>query len=348
MMESDSRGLFLDNLHIRSTESTPVFLRDLTLCLDESGYRTPEVCAGRYDAKKSAQSVLALHRRLNQDAVVGCVHHVGMDIEALGGEMSYADYGIPSITKHPFQEMPESLPEPDMLGQLPQVLESYRLVSHGLRGKAALVCNLEGPVTKAALLRGMENLAMDMELQPDLAHEVVRFAIEQGKLFIEGVSEASSPDAVFFASATDNPDILGIENVMRHSIPGLRSLVAKARSLDMLTVFHPHGDLSHDRNADLLEAMLASGIDGFQFAEGNDAVKIRETLRERVCIMGGIDAFTTLLLGPDARITEETESFLDTFQGCRWYVFMCSCSLHRGMPLSNVDVLMGSVRSFVP
>jgi len=36
-------------------DRVPVFLRDLTLGLDIAGYRTPEVCAGRFDAEKSSR-----------------------------------------------------------------------------------------------------------------------------------------------------------------------------------------------------------------------------------------------------------------------------------------------------
>jgi len=342
------KDLFLSNLLLRGTDAVPVFLRDLTLALDETGYNTPEVCAGRYDAVKSARSVLALHRRLGQDAVVGCVHHVGMDIEALGGEVCYPLEGIPSIVKHPLQDMSSGLPEPDVSGQMPQVSESYRMVSEGLQGRAALACNLEGPVTKAALLRGMENLVMDMELQPDLAREIVGFAVEQCSLFMEAVYAASSPDFIFIAAATDNPDILGERNVRCHSLPGLHSLLRKARALGTPSVFHPHGDFSDECNSSLLEDIMGTGVDGFQFAEGNDPVRMRDVLSGRACVMGGIDAFTTLLMGPESRIDQEARCFLDVFRNHPGYVFMCSCSLHRGLPLSNVDALMRSIRSYVP
>ena len=60
----------------------------------------------------------------------------------------------------------------------PNVIDCYRQVSNELSSKVAIVCNLEGPVTKAALLRGMENLAMDMHFAPDVAASYVRYATD--------------------------------------------------------------------------------------------------------------------------------------------------------------------------
>lgn len=338
------RELFLSSLQKQPAKLPPVFLRDLTLCLDESGHSTPEVCAGDYDGRKSALSVLALHRRLGQDAVVGCVHNMGIGIESLGGEVSFPEHGIPSIIRHPFEEIPSALPEPSAGGQTPQIAESYRRVGEGLGDKAALVLNSEGPVTRAALLRGIENLLLDMEIQPDLAAELMEFSLQSGLLYMEEIHAKSSPDCSFIAAATDNPDILGTERTMMHSMPGLKALTRKASDLGMPTVFHPHGDFSDPRNSPLLDASLECGISGFQFAEDNDPRRIRELLRGRTCVLGGIDAFSTLLFGPEERIARESREFLEMFQDFPGYVFMCSCSIHRGMPLSHVDALMGSLR----
>ena len=55
----NGRERFLSALRLETPDLPPVFLRDLTLGLDQSGLTTPEVCAGDYDARKAAESVLA-------------------------------------------------------------------------------------------------------------------------------------------------------------------------------------------------------------------------------------------------------------------------------------------------
>jgi len=348
-LRRNGRQLFMGSLEGEVPEVPPVFLRDLTLGLDETGYGTPEVCAGTYDADKSARSVLALHGRLGQDAVVGCIHYVGLEIEALGGRVKYPDRGIPSVVRHPFQDTND--PEFVLLDMqrdapFPNVARSYRLVGEGLEGNAALVCNIEGPVTKASLLRGMENLALDMFFDKDLAAKYVDFATDISMEFLQAVNEQADLDCSFLASASDNPDIFGTEAFQRFTVPNLRRISDASAALGLPSIFHPHGDMSSPENLPLMDDVIATGVEGFQFAERNDHLVLRKAFGERITLMGGIDAFSTLLLGPVERIARETEVFLNDFRPWSHYVFMCSCSLHRGMPLDHVDAMMRSVLGF--
>ncbi|OPX58569.1 MAG: Methylcobamide:CoM methyltransferase MtaA [Methanomassiliicoccales archaeon PtaB.Bin215] len=348
-MRRNGRQLFMGALSGEIPEVPPVFLRDLTLGLDETGFTTPEVCAGAYDADRSAESVLALHRRLGQDAVVGCIHYVGLEIEALGGLVKYPERGIPSVVRHPFQDTAD--PEFVILDMrrdppFPNVARSYRLVGEGLKGSAALVCNIEGPVTKAALLRGMENLALDMFFNKDLAARYVDYATDISIEYLKVIDSQADLDCTFLASASDNPDIFGTEAFLRFTVPNLRRLRGASADLGLPTVFHPHGDLSAPENLPLVEDIIATGVEGFQFAERNDHLALRKAFGKRIALMGGIDAFSTLLLGPVERIVKETEGFLNDFRPWDRYVFMCSCSLHRGMPLAHVDAMMDSVLGF--
>jgi len=343
------RERFLTALRRERPDGPPVFLRDLTLALDQPGYTTPEVCAGRYDPDKAASSIMALHHRLGQDAVVGCVHFLGMEVEALGGEVSYPTWGIPSVARPPFQGTNDPALVPLDLKRkepFPNVLECYRRVAEGLRGEAAIVCNLEGPLTKAALLRGLENLALDMHYDPALVQRLVDYATALGAEYLEAVAAEAPIDCAFIAAASDNPDLFGREAFVRYSVPHVKRLRERATGIGLPTVFHPHGDMASVANLPLMEEVIASGVEGFQFAEGNDAGALKRRFGERICLMGGIDAFSTLLLGPEGRIAEEAEGYLRAFRPWGGYVFMCSCSLHRGMPLENVDALMRCVRRF--
>lgn len=334
---------FLTSLRGEQPDRCPLFLRDLTLALDEAGLTTTEVCARRYNGDLSSKAVVGYWRRVGQDAVVGCIHHLGFGVETLGGSMDYPRKGIPNVAVHPFGgESLDRFPDLDMKrdGQFPEVIRSYMTVSKALPD-TAVVCNTEGPVTKAAILRGLEALLMDIVSEPGYARELIGYATEMGCDFLEAVAEWS--DCLFVAAATDNPDLLGADVFKSHSIPGLKRMVSAADGRNLPSVFHPHGDFSAPENREALECSLSTGIAGFQFAERNDQDAIKDTAGGRVCLMGGIDVHSTLLLGPAERIREETVSCLERFRPWNGYVFMCSGSLHRGMPLHHVDVMTRTV-----
>jgi uroporphyrinogen decarboxylase len=71
---------------------------------------------------------------------------------------------------------------------------------------------------------------------------------------------------------------------------------------------------------------------------------LKEVCQGRVCELGGLNVFTTLLFGPEERIERETKGYLDACGPGGGYVFMCSCSLHRGMPLGHVEAMMRACR----
>jgi uroporphyrinogen decarboxylase len=209
-----------------------------------------------------------------------------------------------------------------------------------------MVCNLEGPITKAALLRGMENLALDMYHEPGLASSYIDYATRLGMEYLQFIDGEAELDCCFVAAASDNPDIFGQEAFLKYSVPNLALIREASRALGLPTIFHPHGDLASEGNRPLIEKIIGTGAEGFQFAEGNDHCALKRRCADRIALLGGIDAFSTLLLGPPERIELETRAFLNDFQPWNGYVFMCSCSLHRGMPMRNVEHMVRTVRGF--
>ena len=91
-----------------------------------------------------------------------------------------------------------------------------------------------------------------------------------------------------------------------------------------------------------MDPILSTGIDGFQFAEENDPSRICELIGDRCVIMGGTDIVPTLFSGTEREIVSETEMYLKACSGRR-YIFSCSCSLQRGIPIDNVLRMCGCV-----
>jgi uroporphyrinogen-III decarboxylase len=329
-------------------DTVPVFLRDLTLGLDESGYTTPEVCAPPYNAEKSARSVISLQRRLGQDAVVGCIHYVGLDAQALGGVIKFTERGIPSVVRHPLEDDGwQDRVEVKGMREEPYrgALRSYELVSNALRDEVEVVCNVEGPMTKAALLRGLERYAIDLQTDPGMAKEATRLSVRLSMEFLEEAAKRGA-GTCFLAASTDNPTMFGHDAFREFSLPGVRALREKARNLGMPTVFHPHGIFHTMEERCLVEESIATGVEGIKFAEENDLGLLKDLCRGKVCALGGVNVFTTLLFGPEERIARETRELLEVCAPGGGYIYMCSCSLHRGMPMNHVEAMMRSCRTY--
>ena len=92
-----SKEQVMSRLALDSIGSTPIFPRDLTLGLDALNISTKEIFKKEYNADLAAKAVLALQKITHHDAVIGCIHSAGFDVECLGGEMGYPEKGIPYV-----------------------------------------------------------------------------------------------------------------------------------------------------------------------------------------------------------------------------------------------------------
>lgn len=341
----DQRGLFLSTLRREQSSYVPLFPRDLTLGLDSANASTDAVFGqGRYDPELSAACVLSLQRRLASDCTVGCIFTYGL--EAFGGVTEFPPKGIPYVKVPPVKDEDtlDSLNPTDITeGYLFKGMRRSCEIVREKRPDLALAVNVPGPMTMAGFARGVETLLMDLMLNPDLADRILVFSVAAIADEMIGMSEGIA-DAVFFASATDNPDMVG-DSFTEHSVPGIRVLTELAHRQGLLSMFHPHGVFSTEDREELLKMSVDTGIDCFQFSEGNEFEYIADACRGRCSVMGGVDAYTTLLLGPDDRIRRDTMRFIDGMRDDP-FILSCSCSVNRGLSLDNLKVMADTVHSY--
>lgn len=348
----NSRQRILTSLERQTPDIVPVFLRDLTLGLQVLNLTTPEVCAGGpnggYDAEKSAAAVIASWRLFRHDCVVGSIHDLGLDVEALGGRTDFPTVGVPRVIDAPFAEkkrfLKAKVPLMDRDGRLPGVLRAYELVKKQIGDEVAIAANVEGPITKAAIFRETQNLMADFMRDPQFADDLVTFATDITISHIKYLARAGA-DFVFVAAATDGPVIISSDIYQRYTIPNLGRIVSAAEENGLKVIFHPHGRFTDERFRPLVDAAIQEGIAGFQFPENCDLGIAKRLWGDRISILGGVDVPTVLVPGPIERIREETRKCLEQ-AGPGGYVLMPSCSVHRGYPLDHIMAMVTAAREF--
>ncbi|UCC67698.1 MAG: hypothetical protein JSV79_11345 [Armatimonadota bacterium] len=332
-------------------DMVPVFLRDLTLGLDVCDFTTPEVCAGSdggYDAEKSARCVIETQRLLGHDCVVGSVHDLGIDADMLGGRVEFPERGIPRVATPPFSTADavanSRVPDLRTEGRMPGLLRSYHIVAEDIGDEVAVAANVEGPVTKAGLLRGLDGLLVDLVSDPAAARTAVDFAVELACEHVRSLLEAGA-HFIFVAAASDGPAVISPQHYLDYSIPGLRAIVAAARELGAPVVFHPHGPFTEECFWPLVDAAIATGIIGFQFGEDNDLGIAKQRWGDQICLLGGVDVPTILSPGPPERIREATRQVIELAGPDGAFILMPSCSVHRGLPIEHLQAMIQAARA---
>ena len=333
----DHRERFLAYFEGDVPDRTPVFLRDFTLGLDNLHCKTTDLFGERYDYGLASKSVISFGRLTGQDAIVGCVHSPAFIAEQFGGKLKYPENGVPMVIEHPLT-CPGSLDraDTDLKGKALDAIESYHETSNGC-GDLAVVGNITGPLTKASVLMGMENLSLALHDDMGFVRDVIDVGMTATMSFLEAIEV--DIDLVFIASASDNPSLFDNKTMEKMMFPYLKDMVKDIHSMDLPTIFHPHGDYA---DKGLMDRVMAAGIDGFQFAEQNDPSKICELIDDRCAVMGGTDIVPTLYSGTEDEIVSETRRYLDACSDSR-YIFSCSCSLQRGTPIDSIITMCDCV-----
>ena len=333
--------IYRDMLADGTADGVPCFLRDFTLGMDVAGVDTDSVFSENFDSKLSADCICAFQKFTGQDAVIGCTHSPAFIIEQFGGKMRYPKDKIPVPLSHPLSGIRDyGTLDTEFKGKILGAFESYSIVKERMKGKADVVGNITGPLTKAGVLAGVEEITMMMESDADCMNSLLKFCAEFTERIIERLSETA--DSFIVASATDNPDMFGIGVFREYSARYMRGICRKIHGIGSTVMFHPHGKFvgKEDYSADI----MGMDIDCFHFAENNDVSLVSEKFGGRMCVAGGTDIVPTLMSDP-GRTESETLRYLNAFEG-KQYVFMASCSLHRGVPLENVRRMCETVHGY--
>ncbi len=312
-----------------------LFLRNFTISFDALNLRTTDVFSEKYNAEKASDSIVAFRKITGQDAVVGCIHSPAFITEQFGGKMKYPEHGIPTVTKAPISS-PDSLENVCTVpkGKALDAIESYRLTREKLPD-VAIVANITGPLTKASVMMGMEQLSFAILSDKDYVRDVIDIGTEFTYSALESMYRDNSVDGTFIASASDNNDLFGDDALDEFTFPYLKDAVSKVHKIGSAVTFHPHGDYTE---GNLIEKSVKTGIDCFQFAENNNPVIIHDSIGKKCTIMGGTDIVPVLYSGTEREIRDSVGYFMKIFSDSR-YIFSCSCSLQTGTSLDNIRIL---------
>ena len=336
---------FLSVIEGEREDTVPLYLFDITLGMEAAGYRTDEIFAGGFDGERSARSLLALNRLLGTDAVNGSVSW--FDTRILGNEVAFPPDGIPYIVSHVLAD-PGRIDELDTSSvpdsELDELALSNALVREGT--DAALVHHVPSPLGAACSLRGIEAILMDMLIEPGFVERILEFTSELTRTVAGYVSSEVPPDMFMISGAYDNLDLAGPDCLRRFSTPYLERSVSELGSSGLLVCFHPHGPLSSRSAEPLLREYSDMGIRCLYYGENVDPLALHDMV-PGMSLMGGVDTFTTIVLGDRERVIADTLRCLDMTEGMS-YCFSCSCSVDRGLPMENIMTMCRTVKGRSP
>jgi len=340
----NGRERFNAVLRSEETDRTTTFMFDLSLGMDVLGIPTTDVFGKNcFNGKESAASIAALHKRLGHDIAVGSYRTI--DNSIFGGEITVPEYGSPYVSKKPFSihsELYEVQPEA-LCGKMEDVKTSYTELRRSAPDLGIMKMMMT-PFSMATTMRGLEPFLVDLYTDVAFVDDLISFETEVSKIVVEEMIDLDT-DATILVAPYDDVDILGPDLMKKTVFPGMRNSVKAVRGDGLPVMLHHHGTFVSEGGRTALRDILSLKPDCFYYGEENDHSIMSEETVNKCSVAGGVDTFTTLYLGPNERVEADTKYVLNQMKNEN-FIFTCSCSVDRGLPLDRMKIMMDTVHSF--
>ncbi len=323
----------------QSCDRPPVIPQIFAHAANVAGRSVDEYLASSATA---AECQLAAWRHYGLDAVFA-VLDLTVEAEALGGTVVHRHGTYPTISVPPFtpdRDFPQlALPDPATAGRMPEVVDMVARLRAGIGDAAALVGLVQGPLTMAVQLVGMERtlfLAVD---ETNRFVHLLNYATQISRNF--GLAQlAAGADIVLVFEPAACPEIVPAGMFREMIGPRVAHLAAAFKRAEAKASWlHIAG-----QTAAILPLYSALGIDIGNVDYCVDLDKLRDTLSENtLCLNGNIKPLSFVTDDADS-IRQAADALLARFDGRGGFILSSGCEIPPEADEANVAAMVGAAR----
>lgn len=199
----------------------------------------------------------------------------------------------------------------------------------------------QAPFSLATMLRGVENLMMDLCLeQEDIIFSLLDYCCDITCQFIKMMKEAGA-DMVSNGDSPAGPSMLSPDMYEKYALPYEKKVCDYAHSLGLPYMLHICG------NTDIiLEQMTSAGFDSLELDYKTDIHRAERLMRGKVVFSGNIDPSGIIALGTPEQVMEKTHELLEIFRGNPRLILNAGCAIPPITPSENLRALIDTSRNF--
>jgi MtaA/CmuA family methyltransferase len=270
-----------------------------------------------------------------------------IEAEALGCKLAWANDNPPAVISHPLMEgiNLEDLKVPcSCKGRIPLVMEATRRLREQ-HPDLALYGLITGPFTLALHLLGTD-IFLQMMMEPDKIHQLMRFTTDVGKMMASNYIEAGADVIALVDPMTSQIDPISFKTFVSPYILELNELIRDADALSSLFVC---GNAQQN-----IDVMCQTKPDNISIDENIPLEFVRDiALKHNVSFGGNIKLTVVLLMGDEDASRRDALNCMD-IGGKKGFILAPGCDLAMETPQKNLvavselvhnEVLQGELRA---
>ncbi|GAF04756.1 uroporphyrinogen decarboxylase family protein [Saccharicrinis fermentans] len=263
-----------------------------------------------------------------------------IEAEALGCKLAWADDNPPAVISHPLMEGTklEDMKVPCACkGRIPMVMEATRKLREQ-HADVALYGLITGPFTLALHLLGTD-IFMQMMMDPEATHQLMRFATDVAKMMAGNYIEAGADVIAIVDPMTSQIDPASFETFVTPYITEINDFI---RDADALSSFFVCGNAQQN-----IEQMCKTKPDNISIDENIPLDYVRDiALKHKVSFGGNIKLTVVLLMGDEEASRRDALECMD-IGGKKGFILAPGCDLAMATPKENLIAVSELVRDEV-
>jgi len=325
-------------LKFESLDRVPVSGMAWTIGAMAGGFSTKDYANS---AEKMAKGQIAFWEKTGVD-LLHPTSDMGQTAEGWGVKMRYEENLTPMLDVFAVQEASDweklRVLDPRKDGRMHVTIDAIRQIRKELGDKVALMPYVPTPLTSATHVCYMEQVMMDIVLNPDALHIGLKTMAESIVAYIEAIMDAGA-DGALFATTRASAEITTDEQYREFGKRYDEHVLRKLRKQDGKNILHVCGVTPHFQL--LSEYGNANGINWWDRGSNLSMSEAKKGFGDRVCLVGGMDQTTTLILGgiEEAR-REAMEAIAAGFGDRKGMILAPGCEISPHTVFDNVRAMV--------
>ncbi len=229
----------------------------------------------------------------------------------------------------------------------PETFEDWEILKEKYEQKSAsfrLTGLGFGLYERAWLLRGMENLLVDMIENPFFVEELMDGILDFHMKILD-ISVQKIPFEAYFGGddwSDQRGPMMGVKLWRRFIKPRLAKLIKRCHEHNLRYICHSCGNV-----LPLVDDLLEIGLDGLESLqpEAMDVFTLKKKTCGRMALIGGMGVQTTMPYGTTARIREETDMLIREMGKGGGYIPAPAKPLLEDVPVENAAAFIDAVKN---
>jgi uroporphyrinogen decarboxylase len=336
-----SKALLQKTIDLRKAAGIPVVANTCVFNMKHFG-KTYIHCL--VDPREYVEVELMCYKTFGYDGVwtIAPMEAVG---EALGSKLRFFEDDVPAIAE-PILKEPRDLMK--LIKEDRDIKPHHRIrflcevvseLKKGVGNETMVMANAHSVFRLAGMLRGINNLYMDLIMNPNFVKDLQNFCLPKCVDFALELVEAGA-DMIVVTNPIANANCISREMYASQVHPYTKKLYQAIKQTPAKLAFHPCGQW--DDRFDLLieEAPDVLWVDKV------DLGWVKDKYGEKVCIMGNVKTTETMLQGTSQQVEQEALECLRKGSKNGGFILSADCALPRDVPAENLQTLIDTARKY--